>query len=134
MSSGPSSPSVAKAESVGSPTRLKRRHDEMETASLKAATATIPAKRDLSIATPEQSSIPVPSTPATAPGTVDSNSQHQNNGHSRENDDSLTIVDPKVKIEDFAWDDLEQRYHDMIRDRGEIEKGLFAEFESLIKV
>jgi hypothetical protein len=109
----------------------------MEAANTKPAIqlqATSPAKRDFSTPTPGHLGNVAPSTPATASGTENLTSQGENDDHSCDHEVNTAVVDPKVKIDDFAWDDLEQRYHDMVRERGKVEESLLAEFESLIKV
>ncbi|KAK4973351.1 hypothetical protein LTR28_011234 [Elasticomyces elasticus] len=42
------------------------------------------------------------------------------------------LFDPDEGIESFAWDDLEQRYHDAMREREAVERGLHDEFSCLM--
>jgi hypothetical protein len=138
---------LLKAESTASPHKLKRRHDQMETSNSKTAPIppeTSPAEqRDPTTPNPKQSENAGPSTPPTAPSTDPPHGKLQNSeplevGEKDETDahdeNDPTDPDPMVKIPDFDWPDLEQRYHDMIKERAKVEEGLYEEFDSLMKV
>lgn len=43
-------------------------------------------------------------------------------------------VDPRDEIQEFDWGGLQQRYHNMIKERGHIEDQLWEEFSELLQV
>ena len=47
---------------------------------------------------------------------------------------SPTLSDPQDKIEDFDWDDLQQRYHSKIAQLGATEQNILTEFGTLCEV
>jgi hypothetical protein len=139
MSTDQASSPLPKAEPGTSPSRLKRRHDQMEPSSTKVALPfrdTSP-QRDSTTPTPRHSGDAYHSTSPTAPRTELQEGQQQTDGQLKnEENDKIDSVDPdpKVKIPDFDWADLEQRYHDMVKERAKVEDGLYKEFDSLITV
>ena len=47
---------------------------------------------------------------------------------------SPTLSDPQDKIEDFDWNDLQQRYHDKIAQLDAMEHSILGEFGKLCDV
>lgn len=50
-----------------------------------------------------------------------------------ENEDEME-VEPSEEIQKFDWAELQERYHNMIKERGEAENKLWDEFTELINV
>jgi len=48
--------------------------------------------------------------------------------------ESAELPDPQDRINDFDWEDLQEKYHDMIKERGNTEQELYEEFTNLINV
>jgi hypothetical protein len=82
---------------------------------------------------PIQSGIAVPSTSPTALTAELSTSQPRQKS-SQLTEEEFDEPDCKVKIDDFDWEALELRYHNMIKERGKVEEDLYAEFDGLMKV
>lgn len=57
-----------------------------------------------------------------------------NNHDIESNTGSSDIGDPQDKIEDLDWTDLEQRYHDKMRQLNETEQSIMSEFHGLCQV
>lgn len=51
-----------------------------------------------------------------------------------ESSESLVTGDPKVKIEDFNWRNLQERYHAKMKELNATEHNILAEFENLCNV
>ena len=79
---------------------------------------------------------PLPSTVANAKGRKGSRDSGSNDSMNEEPEspDSLAMSDPQEKIEDFDWNDLQQRYHDKIAQLDATEQSILAEFGSLCDV
>jgi hypothetical protein len=43
-------------------------------------------------------------------------------------------VEPSEELQNFDWEELQEQYHHMIKERGDVEDGLLAEFTELINV
>lgn len=50
-----------------------------------------------------------------------------------ENDDEIE-VEPSEELQIFDWEELQEQYHHMIQERGDVEDGLLTEFTELMNV
>jgi len=92
------------------------------------------AQRDSNTPIPGMSDITdMPSTPPTIPSAGAANGLATSIEVAAEYDHEME-ADPSDEIQKFDWEELQARYHDMIKERGNVEESLWAEFKELIDV
>lgn len=74
--------------------------------------------------------------PATSDENLGAQTEPSRHEEDTENEDASQdeSVDPGESLESFDWDDLETRYHDMVRQKSKEEEALRAEFDVLCQV
>jgi len=82
----------------------------------------------------ETNSANMPSTPPTISSAPNGPATLQEEDAQIHDEIEQDNADPQEKIATFDWGDLEKRYHDMIQERGNIEQGLWNEFNELLNV
>ncbi|GAB7354086.1 hypothetical protein MBLNU459_g4657t1 [Dothideomycetes sp. NU459] len=71
--------------------------------------------------------------PATSDENLGARTEPSHHEEDTENEDASQdeSIDPGESLESFDWDDLETRYHDMVRQKSKEEEALRAEFDAL---
>jgi sugar (pentulose or hexulose) kinase len=98
------------------------------------------AQRDSRTSTPSKSDVTdIPSTPPSIPSAGAGAGAGAAIGAATvteaavENEDEME-VEPSEEIQEFDWEELQERYHNMIKERGEAEHKLWDEFTELVNV